>query len=146
MHDGDRLFELPKDYVKQAKLMEKGTSRADVSTVVEESETTHLHSRNSDSGHNTDLEDDEMCDVVDSCSSDGNANGGWEEPKQEKKKRRAKAKKRSKKAGSTEDTVRESESKQPQSIKDIRNRKLHERTMDVSGTASNPPKRGGVWE
>ena len=26
-------FELPKDYVKQAKLKEKGTSRADVSTV-----------------------------------------------------------------------------------------------------------------
>ena len=133
-------FELPKDYVKQAKLKEKGTSRADVSMVVEESETAHLQSRNSGSEHNTDLEDDEMGDVVDGCGSDGDGDGGWEEPKQEKKKRRAKAKKRSKKAGSTEDTVRESESKQPQSIKDIRNRKLHERTMDVSGTASDPLK------
>ena len=35
-------FELPKDYVKQAKLKEKGTSQADISTVVEESETAHL--------------------------------------------------------------------------------------------------------
>ena len=81
-----------------------------------------------------------MADVVEGCGSDGNGEGGWEEPKQEKKKHRAKPKKRSKKAGSTEDTVRESESKQPQSIKDIRNRKLHERTMDVSGTASDPLK------
>ena len=74
-------FELPKDYVKQAKLKEKGTSRADVLTVVEESETAHLQSRNSDSEHNTDLEDDEMGDVVDGCSSDGDGDGGWEEPK-----------------------------------------------------------------
>ena len=80
-----------------------------------------------------------MGNVVDGCGSDGDGNGGWEEPKQEKKKRRAKAKK-NKKAGSTEDTVSESESKQPQSIKDIRNQKLHERTMDVSGTASDPLK------
>ena len=45
MHDGGQLFnapfELPKNYVKQAKLTEKGTSRADVLTVVEESETAH---------------------------------------------------------------------------------------------------------
>ena len=133
-------FELPKDYVKQAKLKEKRASQANVLTVVEESETAHLQSHNSDSEHNTDLEDDEMGDVVDGCGSDGNGDGGWEEPKQEKKKRRAKAKKRSKKAGSIEDTIRESESKQPQNIKDIRNQKLHERMMDGSGTTSDPLK------
>ena len=89
--------------------------------MVEESETAHLQLRNSDSEHNTNLEDDEMGGVVDGCGSDGDGDSGWEEPKQEKKKRRSKAKKRSKKAGSIEDTVRESESKQPQSIKGIRN-------------------------
>ena len=49
--------------------------------MVEESETAHLQSRNSDSEHNTDLEDDKMGDVVDGCSNDGNGDGGWEEPK-----------------------------------------------------------------
>ena len=115
-------------------------SRANVSIVVEESETVHLQSRDSDSEHNTDLEDDEMGDVVDGCSSDGDGDGGWEEPKQEEEKHRAKAKKKSKKAGSTEDIVPELESKQPQSIKDIRNRKFHKRTMDGFGTASDPLK------
>ena len=96
-------FELPKDYVKQVKLIEKGTLQADVLMVVEESETAHLQSCNSDSGHSTDMEDDKRGDVVDGCGSDGE--GGWEEAKQEKKKRRAKAKKRTKKAGSIEGTV-----------------------------------------
>ena len=109
-------------------------------TVVEESETVHLQSRNSDSGHNTDLEDDEMGDVVDSGGSYGNGDGGWEESKQEHKKPKAKAKKRGKKAGSIEDTVRESESKQPRSIKDIGNPKLQEPKMDGSDTASDPLK------
>ena len=35
-------FELPKDYMKQAKLTEKGTLLADVLTVVEESKIAHL--------------------------------------------------------------------------------------------------------
>ena len=69
-------FELPRDYVKQAKLKEKGTLQADVSTVVEESETAHLQSRNSDSEHNIDLEDDKMGDVVDGCGSDGDGDSG----------------------------------------------------------------------
>ena len=60
---------------------------------------------NSDSGHNTDLEDDEMGEVVDSSGSDGNGDGGWEEQKQENKKRKATAKKRGKEADSTEDIV-----------------------------------------
>ena len=49
--------------------------------MVEESETAHLQSHNSDSEHNTDLEDDEMGNIVDGYSSDGNGDGGWEEPK-----------------------------------------------------------------
>ena len=44
--------------------------------VVEESEIANLQSRNSDNGHNTDLEDDEMGDVVDGYSSDGDGDGG----------------------------------------------------------------------
>ena len=55
---------------------------------------------------------------------------------QKKKKCKANAKKGGKKASSTEDTVRESESEPPKSIKGIKNPKLQERKMDGSGTTN----------
>ena len=139
-YDGDQFFEIPRDYMKEVKLMEKGTSRADVLTVVEESEIAGLQSCNSDSGHKTDLEDDEMGDIVNGNGRDGDGDCGWEKPKQEKKKPKANAEKRGRKAGSIEDTVRESERKQLKRIKYIRNPKSQEHKMDGSGTASDPLK------